>query len=40
MKPVIDLNNEIAADCYEVPATVSEQLRLARPADCFPYAQH
>ena len=39
LKPVIDLNTEIAADCYEVPAKVSEQLRLAGPADCFPYAQ-
>ena len=39
LKPVIDLNTEIAADCYEVPGDVSEQLRLARPADCFPYAQ-
>jgi hypothetical protein len=39
LKPVIDLNTEVAADCYEVPAAISEQLGLARPADCFPYAQ-
>lgn len=39
LKPVIDLNEEVAADCYEVPAALSERLHLARPADCFPYAQ-
>jgi hypothetical protein len=39
LKPVIDLNDEVAADCYEVPAPISERLGLARPADCFPYAQ-
>lgn len=38
LKPVIDLNTEIAADAYEVPADVGEQTRLARPVDCFPYA--
>ena len=39
LKPVIDLNTEIAADCYETPSQVSEQVHLARPADCFPYAE-
>ena len=39
LKPVIDLNDEVAADCYETPADVSEQVALARLADCFPFAQ-
>lgn len=39
LKPVLDLNTEIAADCYEVPARLGEQLHLARPADVFPYAE-
>lgn len=39
LKPVIDLADEVAADCYEVPAAVGERLGLARPADCFPFAQ-
>ena len=39
LRPVIDLNEGRAADCYEVPATISERLHLARPADYFPYAQ-
>jgi hypothetical protein len=38
LRPVIDLNDAIAADCYEVPAPIAEQLHLARPADAFPYA--
>jgi hypothetical protein len=39
LKPVIDLNGEVAADCYEIPPAVSEQLHLTRPADCFPFAE-
>lgn len=39
LKPVIDLNDEAVADCYEVPADVSEQVHLAKPADCFPFAE-
>ena len=39
LRPVIDLNSEMAADCYEVPAAIAEQLRLARPADAFPYGE-
>ena len=38
LRPVIDLNDGIAADCYEVPAALAEQLHLARPADVFPFA--
>ncbi len=39
LKPVIDLNEDVAADCYEVPAEISDRLHLARPADCFPFGQ-
>ena len=39
VRPVIDLNENLAADCYEVPVAIAEQLRLARPADAFPYAE-
>ncbi|HET7350816.1 MAG TPA: hypothetical protein VFJ28_07750 [Marmoricola sp.] len=38
VRPVIDLNAGMAADCYEVPSRIAEQLHLARPADAFPYA--
>ncbi|MEO5651338.1 MAG: hypothetical protein ABIN79_12555, partial [Marmoricola sp.] len=39
LRPVIDLNENHAADCYEVPAVIADQLHLARPADAFPYAE-
>lgn len=38
LRPVIDLNERVAADCYEVPAPIAARLHLARPADAFPYA--
>ena len=38
LKPVIDLTETIAADAYEIPTRVAEHVRLARPADYFPYA--
>ena len=37
LKPVIDLDEGAAADCYEVPRAISERLHLLRPADCFPF---
>jgi hypothetical protein len=39
LRPVIDLNEGLAADCYEVPAAIAEQLQLAHPGDVFPYAE-
>ncbi len=39
VRPVIDLNAGMAADCYEVPARLAEQLHLVRPADVFPFAE-
>ncbi len=40
VRPVIDLNDDdVAADCYEVPAAIAERLHLTRPADAFPYAE-
>jgi hypothetical protein len=39
LKPVIDLNEEMAADCYEVPAKIAEAVHLSHPADRFPFAQ-
>ena len=39
VKPVIDLPaGHIPVDCYEIPATLREQLLLRYPADVFPYA--
>jgi hypothetical protein len=39
MKPVIDLPaGHIPIDCYEIPASLREQLLLRYPADVFPYA--
>jgi hypothetical protein len=35
---VIDLNEGMAADCYEVPAAIDERLQLSKPADVFPFA--
>ncbi len=39
LRPVLDLNEGVAADCYEVPAGIAEALHLARPGDVFPYAE-
>ena len=38
LRPVIDLNQAMAADCYEVPAAIDERLQLSKPADVFPFA--
>ena len=38
LRPVIDLNQGMAADCYEVPAAIDERLQLSKPADVFPFA--
>ena len=38
LRPVVDLNEGMAADCYEVPAGVDERLQLMKPADAFPFA--
>jgi hypothetical protein len=39
LKPVIDLPaGHTAVDCYEIPASLREQLLLRNPADVFPYA--
>jgi hypothetical protein len=37
LRPVIDLADDVAADCYEVPAPVAERVHLVRPADVFPH---
>ena len=38
LRPVIDLNQAMAADCYAVPAAIDERLQLSKPADVFPLA--
>ncbi len=38
LRPVIDLNEGMAADCYEVSAAIDERLQLSKPADVFPFA--
>ena len=37
LRPVIDLADDVAADCYEVPARIAERVHLIRPADAFPH---
>lgn len=39
VKPVIDLNEEPAADCYEIPAAIAERVHLMQPADVYPFAE-
>ncbi len=38
VKPVIDLNDQIPVDAYEIPDRIRETIHLAIPVDCFPYA--
>ncbi|WP_134105261.1 hypothetical protein [Kribbella pratensis] len=37
VKPIIDLNNAISADAYEVPTRIRERIRLTYPVELFPY---
>jgi hypothetical protein len=37
VKPVIDLNDNIDVNAYEIPARIRERVRLAHPVDRFPY---
>lgn len=38
LRPVVDLNEGMAVDCYEVPAVIDERLQLIKPYDVFPFA--
>ncbi len=38
VKPVIDLNDQVPVDAYEIPDRIREAVHLAIPVDCFPYA--
>ncbi len=38
VKPVVDLNDRVDLNCYEHPAWLAEQRKLATPGDYFPYA--
>ncbi len=38
VKPVIDLNDQIPVDAYEIPDRIREAIHLAIPVDCFPHA--
>jgi hypothetical protein len=38
LRPVIDLDEGMAADCYEIPAAIDERLQLSKPYDVFPFA--
>ncbi len=38
VKPVVDLNDQIPVDAYEIPDRIREAVHLAIPVDCFPYA--
>ncbi|MGA9344715.1 MAG: DUF222 domain-containing protein [Nocardioidaceae bacterium] len=38
VKPVIDLNDQVPVDAYEIPDRIREAVHLAIPVDCFPDA--
>ncbi len=38
VKPVIDLNQQIPVDAYEIPDRIRDAVHLRTPIDCFPYA--
>ncbi len=38
VKPVIDLNDQVPVDAYEIPDRIREAVHLVIPVDCFPYA--
>ncbi|WP_371407382.1 hypothetical protein OHA10_18025 [Kribbella sp. NBC_00662] len=37
VKPVIDLNDTVSADAYEIPTRIRERIRLTYPVELFPY---
>jgi hypothetical protein len=37
VKPVIDLNEGVSVDCYEIPDRIRERVKLMDPVDQFPY---
>jgi hypothetical protein len=37
IKPVIDLNQSISADAYEIPTRIRNHIKLLHPVELFPY---
>jgi hypothetical protein len=37
VKPVIDLNDAVSVDAYEIPDRIRERVRLAHPVEVFPF---
>ncbi|MER7250447.1 hypothetical protein [Kribbella sp. NPDC000426] len=37
VKPVIDLNDAVSVDAYEIPTRIRERVRLTHPVELFPY---
>ncbi|MGW1342386.1 DUF222 domain-containing protein [Kribbella sp. NPDC002412] len=37
VKPVIDLNDAVSVDAYEIPERIRERVRLTHPVELFPY---
>ncbi|MEU8223909.1 hypothetical protein [Kribbella sp. NPDC048915] len=37
VKPVIDLNDAVSVDAYEIPTRIRERVRLMHPVELFPY---
>jgi hypothetical protein len=37
VKPVIDLNDAVAVDAYEIPDRIRERIKLTYPVEVFPY---
>ena len=37
MKPVIDLNDAVSVDAYEIPDRIRERVKLTHPVELFPF---
>jgi hypothetical protein len=37
VKPVIDLNDAVSVDAYEIPARIRDRVKLIHPVELFPY---
>jgi len=40
VKPVIDLNETLSVDAYEIPTRIREHIKLTHPTEAFPYGNH
>ena len=40
VKPVIDLNDAVSVDAYEIPDRIRERVKLTHPVELFPFGTH